>query len=88
LPEVSQEALNAIKEEFQELKPVLTRLQETGRTPIFADELERDLSLELISLAREVGLLAIYEGTEERVERYKVPELYRHALQTTRKGQM
>lgn len=88
LPEVSQEALNAIREEFQELEPVLTRLQEIGRTPIFADELESDFPLELINLAREVGLLAIYEGTEERVERYKVPELYRHALQMTRKGQM
>jgi len=88
LPEVSQEALNAIREEFQELEPVLTRLQEIGRTPILINELENALPLELISLAREVGLLAIYEGTEERIERYKVPELYRHALQMARKGQM
>ena len=87
LPDVSQEALGAIKEEFQELEPVLSYLQNSGRTPIPSKELE-DLPSELVSLAREVGLLAVYEGTEESIKRYRVPELYRHALQMTRKGQM
>ncbi|NEO63428.1 MAG: hypothetical protein F6J98_24535, partial [Moorea sp. SIO4G2] len=39
------------------------------------------------NLAREVGLLSIYEGTEDEVERYKVPDLYLSGIGMTRKGQ-
>ncbi|MFO1429971.1 MAG: AAA family ATPase [Candidatus Competibacteraceae bacterium] len=85
LPTVSRQALDALKEEFVELEPLLDRLRELGRTPISAGDLsEFDKP---VQLAREVGLLAIYEGTEDSVERYKVPEIYRHALGMTRKGQ-
>lgn len=85
LPTVSEQALSAITEEFPELDPLLTSLRDVGRTPVASEELtgETDLSW----LALEVGLLGIYEGTEERVERYKVPEIYRYALNMTRKGQ-
>lgn len=39
---------------------------------------------EEVSLAREVGLLSVYEGTEKR---YKVPDLYLSGIGMTRKGQ-
>ena len=41
---------------------------------------------EELSLAREVGLLSVYEGTEDAVQRYKVPDLYRLGIGMTRKG--
>lgn len=85
LPRVSEQALGAIEEEFPELEPLLNSLREIGRTPVpavaivgVADSME---------LAREVGLLSVYEGTEDQVQKYKVPEIYRHALGMTRKGQ-
>lgn len=87
LPTVSQQALEAIREEFSdELNLLLERLRNIGRTPFSAAELE-NLS-EAVSLGREVGLLSVYEGTDESVQRYAVPEIYRHALGMTRKGQM
>lgn len=87
LPEVSEDALSAIKdEEFPELAPLMARLVEIGRTP-FSSEDVKDIPGYLLDLAREVGLLALYEGTEDKVERYKVPDLYRYALHMTRKGQ-
>lgn len=85
LPSVSEEALAALKEEFPELQPLLDRLSLVGRTPLDAREVEG--LQEFTSLAREVGLLGIYEGTDEKVERYKVPEIYRYGLSMTRKGQ-
>jgi len=47
----------------------------------------RDLE-DLVMLAREGGVLSVYEGTEDRVERYTVPEIYRHALNLGRRGQV
>jgi MinD-like ATPase involved in chromosome partitioning or flagellar assembly len=86
LPEVSEQALGALRdEEFQELVPLMDTLK-NKRTPINAKELE--LSRHLIGLAMDVGLLAVYEEREEEVSRYMVPELFRHALKMTRKGQM
>jgi len=86
LPTVSEQALSALRdEEFPELRPLLSRLTEIGRTPVNAEELESLSSL--VALAREVGLLAVYEGSDERVERYKVPDMYRLALGMTRRGQ-
>ncbi len=85
LPAVSGQALDALREEFPELDLLLRKLQEIGRTPVASEEL-KNLGEALI-LAREVGLIGIYEGTEDRVERYRVPEIYRYALGMTRKGQ-
>ncbi|HLP61686.1 MAG TPA: hypothetical protein VK186_22795, partial [Candidatus Deferrimicrobium sp.] len=87
LPEVSELALGALRdEEFQELKPLMSALTAIGRAPVNSADLE--ISMDMINLAREVGLLGVYEGSEEEVERYSVPELFRHALKMTRKGQM
>jgi hypothetical protein len=40
-----------------------------------------------LELALETGLLAIYEGTQDEVRRYRVPELFRRGLGMTRRGQ-
>jgi MinD-like ATPase involved in chromosome partitioning or flagellar assembly len=85
LPTVSEQALDSLKEEFVELEEFLHRLREIGRTPVAAEELEG--AQDGVTLAREIGLLSVYEGTDESVGRYKVPEIYRIALGMTRKGQ-
>jgi MinD-like ATPase involved in chromosome partitioning or flagellar assembly len=88
LPDVSEQALSAIRdEEFPELRPLLERLTSVGRTPVDYADLS-SIGGDVLGLAREVGLIGIYEGDEERVERFKVPELFRHALKMTRKGQV
>jgi cellulose biosynthesis protein BcsQ/stress-induced morphogen len=85
LEEVSKQALDAlVKEEFPELEVLIDRLQEIGRSPFKASELN---GLDEEGLAREVGLLAVYEGTENNVQRYKVPDLYRLGIGMTRQGQ-
>ncbi|MCP2730548.1 P-loop ATPase, Sll1717 family [Limnofasciculus baicalensis] len=86
LEEVSKQALDAlVKEEFPELQGLIDQLKELGYSPFKATEL---LNLdEALSLAREVGLLAVYEGTEDEVQRYKVPDIYRLGIGMTRKGQ-
>jgi hypothetical protein len=87
LPDVSEQALGALRdEEFQELTPLMVKLSEVGRTPLVIDDLAA-VDKDLIELAREVGLLGVYEGSEEQVDRFKVPELFRYALRMTRKGQ-
>lgn len=86
LEEVSKQALDAlINEEFPELQELIDRLRDIGRSPFKATEVN-GLDDQL-SLAREVGLLSIYEGTEDEVERYKVPDLYLSGIGMTRKGQ-
>jgi hypothetical protein len=85
LDEVSIEALSALNEEFPELAGLIDLLKTLGRSPVNASELQEfDQQL---SLAKEVGLLTIYEGTEEEVQRYKVPDLYLKGIGMTRKGQ-
>ncbi len=86
LEQVSKEALDAlVKEEFPELERLIDQLQEIGRSPFRKTEL---LNVdEELNLAREVGLLSVYEGTEDEVQRYKVPDLYRLGIGMTRKGQ-
>jgi len=85
LPKVSEEALGALSEEFDELKPLLDLLKQVGRTPVLATAIAE--KKELVPLAREVGLLAVYEESGDEVVRYKVPDLYRYGLGMTRKGQ-
>ncbi|PPT05712.1 hypothetical protein CKA32_002798 [Geitlerinema sp. FC II] len=88
LPKVSEAALSAlIQEEFTELEPLTDRLKSIGRSPVEAGELkDKDLE-EQVNLAREVGLLSVYEEIDGRVQRYKVPDLYRLGLRMTRSGQ-
>jgi cellulose biosynthesis protein BcsQ len=87
LPDVSEQALGALRdEEFQELIPLMEKLSDLGRTPLVIEDLAA-VDKDLIELAREVGLLGVYEGSEEQVDRFKVPELFRYALRMTRKGQ-
>jgi hypothetical protein len=87
LETVSQVALDAlIKEEFIELEPLVDQCKQIGRSPFNADELA-GFESSVLSLALEVGLLAIHEGTEGDIQRYKVPDLYRLGIGMTRKGQ-
>jgi len=85
LDKVSEEAITALREEFRELEALFLALEEVGRTPFDASELDVDSSVE--TLAREVGLLGVDIGTRDDVERYRVPELYRKALNMGRRGQ-
>ena len=91
LSKVSQAALSAlIDEEFKELQPLTERLTQIGRSPVEVSELKdldgKDLDDE-VKLAREVGLLSVYEGSDGEPQRYKVPDLYRLGLKMTRSGQ-
>src|SRR5579875_1125663 len=81
---VSDQAVEALREEFKELDELIERLQRLGRSPVEATDLA-DLSEE-VRLAREVGLLEVYEETEQEVQRYRVPDLYRIGLRVTRRG--
>jgi hypothetical protein len=86
LQAVSERAVSALlDEEFQELLPLKARLSDINRTPFDAGELE-GLDEDIVRLAREVGLLEVYEGTEASVKRYRVPDLYRLGLDMVRKG--
>ncbi|WP_017306033.1 P-loop ATPase, Sll1717 family [Spirulina subsalsa] len=86
LEEVSRQSLDAlIQEEFPNLGNLVECLRQIGRSPFKANEVE-GLEDEL-SLAIEVGLLSVYEGTNDEVERYKVPDLYLSGIGMTRKGQ-
>jgi len=86
LEKVSKQALDAlINEEFRELEELVDRLKEIGYSPFKATEVTG--FDDQLSLAREVGLLSIYEGSENEVERYKVPDLYLSGIGMTRKGQ-
>lgn len=88
LPMVSEEALRALRnEEFPELIPLMNALTQIGQTPVDATNPTLKPVQDFINLAMDVGLLGIYEGSEEKVERYKVPEIFRYALKMTRKGQ-
>lgn len=85
LEAVSTEALDALQEEFHELDPLIDTLKHIGRTPVPADSLS---SLKpIVDLAQEVGLLSVYEEKGEVPHRYKVPDIFRLALNMTRKGQ-
>lgn len=89
LDTVSEEAVQALSEEFPELQPLVDTLKELGRTPVDAADVS-DASTEAaegLELALETGLLAIYEGTQDDVLRYRVPELFRRGLGMTRRGQ-
>ncbi|QSB13920.1 ParA family protein [Natronosporangium hydrolyticum] len=90
LEEVSDAALAALlDEEFPELRVLVGALQTAGRTPLDPSDIGEidESALEQLGLALEVGLIAVHEGTQEAVRRYRVPDLYRHALRMTRKGQ-
>ncbi|MBF0178502.1 MAG: AAA family ATPase [Magnetococcales bacterium] len=86
LSKVSNDAVSSLKEEFQELAPLFSQLSSIGYTPIQKNDLQSQE--DLIELAREIGLLHVYEtDTMGNAVRYKVPDIYRIALGMTRKGQ-
>ena len=89
LETVSNQAASALLEEFSELAEVADTLRRIGRSPFAPEEVESENpdAAERLELAQEAGLVEVYEGTEQEVRRYKVPDLYRHALNITRKGQ-
>ncbi len=88
LPDVSHSAMDALLEEFGELGTLIDHIQNRiDRTPIPAGAFE-GFDGHVVKMAVEAGLLSVYEGTTENVERYKVPDLFRHALNLTRKGQL
>ncbi len=88
LPTVSERALAALRdEEFPELSPLMKALTQIGQAPVDASAPALESVQDVINLGMDVGLLGIYEGSEEKVERYKVPEIFRYALKMTRKGQ-
>lgn len=87
LDEVSESALDALqRDEFPELEPLLTRLRQIGSTPFAAEQLD-GAPPDLVRLAVEVGLLEAVAGARDKAERYRVPEMYRKALDMSRKGQ-
>jgi hypothetical protein len=85
LPIVSEQAVDAIGEEFPELENLLATFKRIGRTPFRAVDL-KDLEEE-IALALEIGLIEDYEESDKDPKRYKVPDIYRYALEMTRHGQ-
>ncbi len=89
LERVSAEAVGALHEEFPELKEMVDALEAVGRTPLVPSDIQavNPKALEQLELALEVGLIAVHEGTQEEVRRFRVPDLYRHALGMSRRGQ-
>lgn len=86
LDEVSEQALDALRnDEFPELDPVFRELSGIGSTPFDANLLRS--AQNLIRLTREVGLLEPVTSRGDSADRYRVPELYRKALNMSRKGQ-
>lgn len=91
LDQVSVDAVDAIREEFPELTALMKVLESVATTPFDGEALssahqahELELSDLQIKLATEVGLL---EAGVVVGERYRVPELYRKALNMNRRGQ-
>jgi hypothetical protein len=86
---VSSEALQALAEEFPELSGLINALGTISRTPFDPAEIAQvdQSATEELDLALEVGLIAVHEGTQEDVRRYRVPDLYRLALGLSRRGQ-
>ncbi|MBW2618960.1 MAG: hypothetical protein JRC92_08805 [Deltaproteobacteria bacterium] len=82
---MSDESVGALQEEFPELEELIVQLRSLGRSPVNIDALEKVESD--VFLAREIGLLFVYEGTEDAPLRLKVPDIYLHGLGMTRKGQ-
>lgn len=88
LPQVSDGALEALREEFPELNPTLEALRATGKTPFPRTDLPRN-ELPEEDLAIEIGLVSRVAGTSNsEPDRFWVPELYRIALGLTRRGQV
>ncbi|MFH9469042.1 tyrosine-protein kinase family protein [Streptomyces clavifer] len=92
LERVSEPALSALlDEEFQELRAVADALKDYGRTPIGEDALRAALGItpeDLITLAREAGLITLNNETDDAARAFRVPDLYRWALGVTRRGPM
>lgn len=86
LPKISQAAADAlVNEEFPELESLVKHLKSIGRSPVEARELEN--FTKEVELARELGLMGVYEEQNGQVVRYKIPDLYRIDFGMTRSGQ-
>jgi MinD-like ATPase involved in chromosome partitioning or flagellar assembly len=86
LDDVSELALDALsKDEFPELRSVFEALKSIGSTPFPTNQLTTPANL--TTLAREVGLLETVGGLRDGTDKLRVPELYRKALEMTRRGQ-
>ncbi|MBF0602198.1 MAG: AAA family ATPase [Nitrospirae bacterium] len=86
LEKVSQESLSSIEEEFQELEPLITKLKQIQRSPFHP--LEVGEVTQHLDLAKEVGLLEVFEEDADGISKFKVPDFYRLALGIARKGQL
>lgn len=84
LPSVSEEAVNALREEYPELEQFMNHIR--GKmSPLQKQELA---SFEHeIEIANESGLISVYERDGGVPVRYAVPDLYLKGLEMTRKGQ-
>ena len=88
LPQVSDGALEALREEFPELNPTLEALRAAGKTPFPRTDLPRH-ELPEEDLAIEIGLVSRAAGNNSSdPDRFWVPELYRISLGLTRRGQV
>ncbi|MBK5938073.1 hypothetical protein, partial [Halochromatium roseum] len=79
-PEGDQKAILFVKSD-RLLERLFERLRALRSSPVNARDIG-DLG-ELVKLAREVGVLSVYEGTEDQVERFKVPDIYLAGLGIT-----
>ena len=92
LDSVSEQALDALsRDEFPELEPLLEVLRSIGITPFEAERLDgvwdTRSSGVLTQLAQEVGLLEPLSDARTGIQKFRVPELYRKALNMNRRGQ-
>ncbi|MBF8273971.1 MAG: hypothetical protein HW380_3076 [Magnetococcales bacterium] len=87
LEKVSQESLSSlIEEEFQELNTLITTLKQIQRSPFHRSEV--GTVNQYLELAREAGLLEVFEEDADGISNFKVPDFYRLALGIARKGQL
>jgi cellulose biosynthesis protein BcsQ len=86
LPQISKAAADALlNEEFKELQKFAEHLKTQERSPIRADLL-KDYEQE-VNLAKEIGLIGVYDEKGDYVSRYKVPDLYLTGIGMKRSGQ-
>lgn len=83
LPEVSERAVSALREEYQELGGLMDYLTERRSSPLALEGVDRNN----LALAEEAGLLFKYEEMGAVEQRYAVPDLYLYGLGMARKGQ-
>lgn len=82
LPSVSEQALLSLSEEYRaELSAFISALSELNNTPFYRKDINFS-DENTIAFAKNVGL--VFERTDQRLS---IPDLYRHPLGISRKGQ-